>query len=318
MTSNKTTKQIARSFTDKAFALYPEWNQPLVLPKPIYSSKLTNVNLSNKQMSQVPIDEITKSVLCGTILGDSSFRIDKGYANARFQSRHSTKQFTWFTWKSLVILKDFTNRDAVLFQEQDGYQLSTTCFKSGFYPDQAQAKLELNRYAENILGKLKIASIADPKLTVLHKLICVNNRKKIQRFWLNHMNNYFLMTVWLDDGSLMNRRQGLISFNSAPIDEQNVFREYLLSVWGIETSLQDTGKIMTNGQANCRISIKNIESLLTLLRLVAPVIPVHEMLYKVYFVPENNPSLLQRWRTELKGLVRPEFAAYVDNYYDSV
>ncbi len=305
MTSNKTTKEkmLARSFTDKAFVLYPEWNQTLVLPKPIYSSKLLNVNLSKKQMAQVPIDEIPKSILCGTVLGDASFRVDQGYANARFQSRHSTRQYTWFTWKYLVILKDFTDRDAVIFQKSDGYQ----------------SKSEL-KPGENIqiIGKLKIASKADPKLTELHKILCVKNRKQIQRFWLNHMNNYFLMTVWLDDGSLTNGRQGLISFNSAPIDQQNIFREYLLSVWGIETSLQDTGKVMTNGQPNCRISIDNIESLLTLLRLVAPVIPVREMLYKVFFVPKNNPSLLQRWRTELKGLVRPEFAADVDKFYDSV
>jgi hypothetical protein len=89
-------------------------------------------------------------------------------------------------------------------------------------------------------------------------------------------------------------------------------------VWGIETTLQDTGLVMKNGQKNYRIAIANAESLLSLLRLVAPVIPVREMLYKVYFVPKNNKSLLQRWRTELEGLVRPEFQADVKKHYDVV
>lgn len=291
-------KNLVKNLIDKAFKLYPSWQQALNLPKPIYPAKLAGVVISNKQMAQVPLDEIRKSVLCGTLLSDSSFRINKGYANARFQARHSTRQYTWFVWKYLVLLKEFTNTTGVIFQYPDGYQVNSP-LKPG----------------EEILGKLKIASKADPKLTELHKVVCVHNVKTIQRSWLNHMNSYFLMTIWLDDGSLYNGCQGLICFSSTPVAEQNVFRQYLLAVWGIKTSLQDTGKVMKNGQINYRITIDKIDSLLKLLRLIAPIIPVREMLYKVCFIPKNNPSLLQRWKTELLGLVRPEFCQDIEDFY---
>jgi hypothetical protein len=298
----KAEEKIAEFFMDTAYQRYPAWKtNSLNLPSPIKPAKLTNVALSNKEMANLPLGEITKSVLCGTICGDTSFAIDKGYKNARFQSRHSTRQCTWFMWKYRVILKEFTTEKGVIFQPTDGFQTSSPLIQG-----------------EGILGKLKIASGANAKLTALHQLICVNNRKTIKRSWLNHMNNYFLMTIWLDDGSLYHGYQGLICFNGIPLDQQNVFRQYLLSVWDIETVAQDTGLIMTNGQKNYRIAIANIESLLKLLRLVAPVIPVSEMLYKVYFVPKNNKSLLQRWRSELAGLVRPEFRTRVEKYYDTI
>jgi hypothetical protein len=307
MTTEKDTfkrKAIGKGFIERAFEIYPEWKEPLNITEPTYPKTLEKVDFSKKQMSQLPFDEITKSVLCGTIISDTSFTIDKGYANARFQVRQSTRQFTWFTWKYFVILKEFCNLNGLIFSKPDGYQ----------------AKSQL-KPGEEILGKLKLASKAHEKLTELHKIVCFppgENRKTVQRFWLNHMNNYFLMTIWLDDGSLYNKRQGIISFNAMPISEQLIFREYLLNVWRIETSFQDTGLVMQNGQPNLRISINNQESLLTLLRLIAPIVPVREMLYKVCFVPKGNSSLLERWKTELKGLVKPEFVADIEKYYANI
>lgn len=296
MTTKEERKKIAVSFMDKAFKLYPEWKSGYNLSKPVYPQALANVDISKKQMAQVPLTDIEKSVLCGTILGDTSFTIDKGYANARFQCRQSTRQFTWFCWKFYVILKEFVNPSAINYSEPDGYQKSKRLL------------------GETILGKLKIASKAHYKLTALHGVICNKNRKTIERSWLNHMNNYFLMTIWLDDGSITNGRQGVLSFNAAPKAEQDIFREYLLKVWGIETSLQDTGEVMANGKPNYRITIDNQESLFKLLRYIAPVVPVREMLYKVCFVSENK-DLSQRWKTELKSLVRPEFIAEIDKIY---
>lgn len=294
-------KKIANSLIDKAFTLYPEWESPGNLRKPTYPEKLGQVDLSNKQLSNILLDDITKSVLCGTILGDTNFSIPPNYANARFIGRHSTRQFSWFTWKYFVVLKEFTTKSAVIFSRPSGYQI-----KSPLQP------------GEEILGKLQITSKVDKKLTQLHQIICQDNKKKIQRFWLNHMNNYFLMTLWLDDGSISGGRQGSISLNSSRKEEQEVLRNYLLNVWGVQTRLQDTGNLMQNGQISYRIDIHNQESLLKLLRVIAPVIPVKEMLYKVCFVPKGNPSLLQRWRTELKELVKPEFVEYIENYYSNI
>jgi len=293
-------KEIAFAYMQKAFQLYPEWQGKQKLPASISPKKLETVNLDSKRMQQLGLDNNTLSVLCGTVSSDASLNINTGYANARFQLRHSTRQYTWFTWKCLVILKQFTNITGVVFSLPDGKQVNSK-----------------PRPGE-VLGKLKIASKVDPILTELRNIICVGDKVKLQRFWLNHMNNYFLMTVWLDDGSLTNRRQGVICFNSKSIEEHQIFREYLLKVWGIQTKLEDTGKIMSNGEPNVRICILNQDSLLKLLRLVAPVIPVREMLYKVCFVPDGNPVLLQRWKTELKALVRPEFREDIEKYYSNI
>ncbi len=299
--SNEKLKKIGKDFIDEAFMLYPNWINSIDLPKPMYPESLQNVDLSKKRMAQLPIDEIAKSVLCGTILSDTSFSMDRNFTNARFQARHSTRQFTWFTWKYFVILKEFTKISGLIFSYPSGYQT-----KSPLKP------------GESIIGKLKIASKGHAKLTELHKIICVNNRKTVQRSWLNHMNNYFLMTIWLDDGSLTNGRQGVICLNSTPIEEQLIFRDYLLNVWGIKTSFQNKGEMMQNGQESVRISIADEDSLLRLIRLVAPVIPVREMLYKVCFVPQGDSSLLQRWKTELKGLVKPEFVDDIEKYYSAI
>ncbi|MCA2859486.1 MAG: hypothetical protein IM447_09580 [Microcystis sp. M005S1] len=299
----KEYKQIAYKVISDVYLRYPSWkDEQLVLPSPIYPSTLDSVDLTNKQMAQVPFDDIRKSVLCGTIIGDTSLSIEKKYKNARFQSKHSTRQAEWFTWKFRVLLKELTNESGVIFTPPDGYQAGSPL-----------------RPGENVLGKLKIHSKAHVKLTELHKVICVNNRKKMQRSWLNHMNNYFLMTVWLDDGSLYNGRQGQICFNSVPVAEQNIFRAYLQSVWNINTKLEvkSDQPVLTNGQTNYVINIQEQESLKRLLRLVAPVVPVREMLYKVCFC-QKEPSELERWKTELLNLVRPEFKQDVMDFYLSL
>lgn len=293
-------KDKALQLLEKTYTKYPEWKQQSYkLSEPTYPSKLVNVHIAEKQVAQVPIDDISKSVLCGSLVGDSSIAINKGYANARYQNRHSTRQMSWFVWKNLVVLKKFNNESGVSYQEPDGYQENVTPMPG------------------EILGKVKVASKAKPELTALHNIIVEGGKTKIKRSWLNHMNSYFLMTVWLDDGSLMHNRQGVICLNSTPQSEQTILRGYLLKVWGIESSSQQ-GAVMKNGQVSYRITIDNMESLLKLLRLIAPLIPVREMLYKIYFVPENNPSLLQRWKTEVLELVRPEFVDDVKEFYDKL
>jgi hypothetical protein len=126
------------------------------------------------------------------------------------------------------------------------------------------------------------------------------------------------MTVWLDDGSLFNHRQGRICLDSSPLDQQQVLVNYLKSVWGIEAYCMDTKKKTNNGQDRYRICIKDQESLLKLLRIVAPIIPVKEMLYKIMFVPINNTDLLQRWASEVSELVLPEFRQYVKDEYQNI
>jgi len=80
--------------------------------------------------------------------------------------------------------------------------------------------------------------------------------------------------------------------------------------------VSNTGEVMSDGRERHRIFIANQASLLNILRIVAPKVPVKEMIYKVLFVPRSNPELLQRWASEIKELVQPEFRSYVEDFYE--
>lgn len=284
--------------------LYENWKstyswmfQNYKLPEPRKAPSMANIDLSRKQMHQVPIPELQKSVMVGTILGDTFFGIQTGYRNPRMQNKHSTRQASWFFWKWFICLQDFNNGlRSVTFQDS---------VDSPVLPGET-------------LGKLKINSKANSVLLQLHGVICENNRKKIQRKWLNHMNDYFLMTLWLDDGSLTNNRQGELALDIFSVEEQEIFVNYLKAVWNIECYTYNTGELMRNGLIRHRIKIKDEENLLKLLRIVARIVPVKEMLYKIMFIPESNIDLLQRWASEVSELVYPEFKEYIVNKYNEI
>lgn len=299
---------------------YPQFNERKKLSYN-YPKKLKHVDLSSKKMAQIPIEEPVKSVLCGTCLGDSSLRINPKYANARIQNRHSSRQASWFFWKWTVCCSEYTNGlDSMTFQVSDGYQKDSS-----------------KKEDEETLGKLKVSTKAHKDLTALHSIICPKNKEKIERYWLNHMTDYFLMVIWLDDGSLYNTHQGCLSLDFFPKEEQEIFVNYLESVWDIKAYLKNTVELppsagalspraqargrrlkMKDGRDLYKIYIKDQESLLNLLRIVAPLIPVKEMLSKVMFVPFNNKGLLQRWASELVELVQPEFRDYVKKHYETL
>lgn len=306
---------------------YPQLNEGKKLSYK-YPKKLKHVDLSSKKMAQIPIKEPVKSVLCGTCLGDSSLRINPKYANARVQNRHSSRQASWFFWKWTVCCSEYTNGiDSMTFQVSDGYQKNSSkklvdlaAQPQGLHegPDSGSAPGSRILRDEENLGKLKVSTKAHKDLTALHSIICPKNKEKIERSWLNHMTDYFLMVIWLDDGSLYNTHQGCLSLDFFPKEEQEVFVNYLESVWDVKAYLKNQGIKMKDGRDRYKIYIKDQESLLNLLRIVAPLIPVKEMLYKVMFVPFNNKGLLQRWASELVELVPPEFRDYVKKHYETL
>lgn len=269
------------------------WNKQS-LPEPLYPL-YNNVNLSRKQMAQLSFSAIETSVLCGTCVGDSSLKINRGYRNARIQCRHSTNQAAWFFWKWQLCLKLYSNGlNSMVLQKADGFQKS------------------------NALGKLKITTHAREDLTALYKLLCEQNKLVIKRKWLNHMNSYFLMTLWLDDGSLYNRRQGVFCLDSTPYKQQVILSAYLKRVWKIETVVKPIKNVAADGKKQYRLFICNQKSLMAFLKLIAPIIPVKQMLYKIMFVPKNNLPLLQRWTSEVVSLVQADFKDQLQHEYNKI
>jgi hypothetical protein len=267
------------------------------LPPATFPAKLKNVKLTDKEMAQLPLHPIILSAICGTLFGDSSIAIHTGYGNARIQYRHSTRQTEWFMWKTFFIFGEFVNDTSVLIQEPDGFQKAAPVKQ------------------DEILGKWKVATKVDEKLTKLYKIICPKKHKQIQRFWLNHMNNYFLMTLWLDDGGLVGHRQGIISCNNTPLDQAEILASYICTVWEIQCKVVKVPSKKTATLSDpIQIVISDLENLKKYLRIIAPIIPVKSMLYKICLEPIES-SCLQRWTSELKTLVRQDWHADIDQIY---
>lgn len=53
-------------------------------------------NLTRKRLANIPLSETCKSIVLGTILGDGSLKIQKGYKNARLTIKHSIIQQSYF------------------------------------------------------------------------------------------------------------------------------------------------------------------------------------------------------------------------------
>jgi hypothetical protein len=263
-------------------------------------SSIENVKLTQKQICQIDLHPIVLSTICGTTFGDSSLVVHSNYKNARLNYRHSTRQTDWFLWKTLCVFKELASEEGIQFQLPDGFQAAV-------HPNTAG----------ELLGKLKMSTNVNSKLTQLRDIIAPNNVKTIERNWLNHMNNYFLMTLWLDDGSLIGGlgRQGILSTGAMPLKQTQLLADYLKKVWGIKCDARElTKQPMKNGMFQTRLFIKDQESLMKFLKIIAPIIPVKSMLYKVCFFPETV-SLQQRWASELKELVRPEWHDALDQIY---
>lgn len=262
------------------------------------------VNLQSKEMAKIALDPRQMSIMCATIIGDGTIAIQSGYANARVQYRHSTRQKEWFLWKTLAVFKDYLTEDSIQFQSPDGMQRKAV------------------RLPGELLGKVRVFTSANPTFTELYNIITVKKTKKIQRFWLNHMNSLFLLTLWLDDGSLSGGtpaspggRQGVIAVNALTMEEAEILANYLKTVWGIECKAVDcaTKRTKTN-PVSPQIEIADLDNLEKFLRIIAPLIPVKSMIYKVCLCPLEEDRL-QRWASEVENLVQPQFQNEVKKIY---
>jgi hypothetical protein len=262
------------------------------------------LNIENKEMGQVNIDPTIKSIICGTILGDSSIAIQTNYKEARVQYRHSSRQLEWFLWKTVVAFKDFANPSAIQLQAPDGNQEKAT------------------RNPGELLGKFKIHTKVDPRLTAIHRIIVKGGNKTISRSWLNHMNSWFLATLWCDDGSLVGGtlkspggREGVICLNGLTLVDAQVLAQYIKVVWGVDCYAVDVESKRTKSNPESpQIHIADLDNLEKFLRIIAPLIPVKSMLYKVCLCPLDE-GRLQRWASEVENLVLPEFKQEVQKIY---
>jgi hypothetical protein len=183
-----------------------------------------------------------KCVLLGTLLGDGTIDIYKGYSNARMQITHSITQTEWFEWK--------TNELKALGTENSVHLIEPSGFSS-------KQKWHFQTRALPILTKLMAQTHKQAKVFLFCKqakvfLFCLQNKVKVgqgtkirrvislERTWLKGLNTLSLMVWWFDDGGLIGKgsRRGRWNTQGFKYRGAVILQSYLEDVWGIETTIQ--------------------------------------------------------------------------------
>ena len=214
----------------------------------------------------------TKSILLGSLLGDGSLKINKGYKNARFSFRHSIKQKEYFLFKRNILHKSISAPKDMWEQTQG--------------TDWQPHKL---RYQSRALVSLSYLYHITHKGSSSGKI-------RIRRTWLNLMDAQALAIWWCDDGSLVaNTKQGVFCTDGFSYQDVKILDAYMKKVWGISTAVHPVGKGRTG---HYRLWIRSVTDLKIFLRIIMPHIPVFSMLYKVLILYKDS-GLQQRWISEI-------------------
>lgn len=223
----------------------------------------------------VPLLETTKKIVLGSLLGDGSLNVHKGYRNARFSFRHSMVQKDYFLWK-VSMLPDISSSKNIFIQENDG------------------------GYSKN--KKMRFQSRALESLTELYLLTRKRGRFHIRRKWLNQMSALSLAIWWFDDGSIIsNGRKGVFCTDGFEKKQVERLSQYLKIVWGVNTSVAPVGAKRDGRKDHYhRVWIRGAQELQKFLRIILPYTEVEKMLPKVILLYKNE-QLQQRWISEIAG-----------------
>lgn len=237
------------------------------------------MNLNTEKIYYSLLSCQTRSILLGSLLGDGSLKIHKGYKNARFSFRHTIKQQDYFLWKRDQIKKDLSGPK-----------------------DMWEQKPSSQNIAEWQDHKLRYQSKALPSLSYLYYLTHKGGYKgniRLWRKWLNMMDAQALAIWWCDDGSLVsNTKQGVFCTDGFSLKDVQVLDRYMKKVWGLNTAIFPVGKVKIGGKPRYRLWFRSVTDLKKFLRIVIPHIPVYSMLYKVIILYKDS-QLQQRWISEI-------------------
>lgn len=227
---------------------------------------------NSTDVSNVPLSDQARQVILGSLLGDGSLKILKGYAHANLQIRHSEVQKEYLLWKAHM-LKEIGSDRSVSVQKADGYST--------------------NR-------KWRFVSKRLPELTALHHLTYTHNTLRIRRTWLNQMTPLALAVWWCDDGSLISYggRKGVWCTDGFDKASVTILARYLKVVWNVQTVVAPVGRKRDGTQEQYwRLWIRSTEELKKFLRIILPHIPP-SMIHKAIFFYKDS-QLQQRWISEI-------------------
>ena len=253
--------------------------------------KKTFIAPKRKLFNQINLPISTKQIVLGSLLGDGSLKIAKGYKNARFSERHSIVQQPYLKWKFFKLKKQLKGCLTI-------------------------SKPEFSSYSKN--NKIIYQSRVSTQLTRLHFLTHKTNKKKIKRSWLNNLQYLGLTIWWCDDGSLnKTTRQGVFCTDSFSYEQQNILARYLKTNWKINTKIvAHTVKMKIGNRKDYRLRFSTLQNLESFLLLILPYIPVPSMLYKV-MICYGDTKNQQRWISEVKTAL-PHFLFEIEQMYEAL
>ncbi len=227
-----------------------------------------------KKENVLSLSDQSKAVIFGSLLGDGSLKIHKGYANARFSFKHSKPQEEYFFWK-VGMLSEISQGSCVFKQAPSGFGTK-----------------EILRYQ----------SMTSEALTDLYRLTHRSGHFLVRRTWLNKMTPLSLLVWWLDDGSIVgNARKGVLCTDG--FDEQSVKRlsQYLKVVWKVNAHVGTVGSKRGGTRSTYYRLWFSTEELKKFLRIILPHFKTASLLPKMILL-YRDPELLQRWISEIVTL----------------
>lgn len=235
-----------------------------------------------KLIDQLTFSDECKSIVLGSLLGDGSLKIQKGYKNARLSIKHSEVQAKYFYWK-VSKLHELALDKSVQFLRPTGFSSNS---------------------------KLLFQSKSMEELTKLYNYTHVKNKLKVQRRWLNKLTPLSLMIWWLDDGSLIsNYRRGVLCTDNFSYKDLLILVRYFRVVWSIHVTIIKLSKEYKGVQkVYYRLVFSTIE-LKKFFKIFLHLIPIPEVLYKVA-IRYKDPIFQQRWTSELISSL-PQFKEYI-------
>lgn len=234
------------------------------MTRKIEKKVVTTPALHRKLLANISLSQIEFSVIMGGLLGDGSLKVYKGYKNARYSFRHSSKESSYFHSKC-KLLANISSSKSIFFQPVDGFS------KAPKWRYQSRALLPL---------------------TQMHGVTHKRNKLVIKRKWLNHLTALSLAIWYFDDGSIVGGgRQGCICTDGFTEVECKILARYLLMVWGVRAR---PGPVKgSRGATYFRLWLST-NQLKLLLTIILPYLPCAEMAYKC-IIRYKQHALQQRW-----------------------
>lgn len=247
------------------------------------SPQKVSQKLSNKEANKICLTPLQVQILLGTILGDGSLKKQTGYANVRFQMRHSILSLGLFYWK-MDKLRSISTENSVHISEPDGFSKK---------------------------HKLHFQTRALPALTRLHNLCYRNNKLFFSKQWLNLLTEVSLMVWWLDDGGKIGRicNKGKLSTQGFTRFQNKLLQKYLFKRWHIRTYISRQRKKTGGYYFFLEMNTTNLKKFL---RIIMPVMPIPQMLYKFY-LPYKDQNLRDGWIREMIFYM-PSLEPYIYEY----